>query len=285
MPPCNRDWQSKGHLPSPASLPPAALHVALGTISPPGPHPHWFRLSIPSDPQHPELSGGHAACRLPKSRELAAGRAKVGLSRSKARPLTWQMGASSACCILLLVPDGEQLDTASACRCPSHCMAWRSVAVLPVKERHPGGSPCHAWAAQWDWAGSGAGFSSPPALVVLAQQSHACKVRSKSPGWSTVHFLTRFTCALPLTVLETRLAKVLCNALCKTAATDLLSVPSPVGPGLWKGFSYPSKPISLLPAQKLSWGARAAGGQWWGLLSYIPLPALQKQSQEAARAA
>lgn len=48
-----------------------------------------------------ELPGGHTACWLPRGRELTAGRVKVGLSRSKAGLLTWQMGASSACRILL----------------------------------------------------------------------------------------------------------------------------------------------------------------------------------------
>lgn len=230
-----------------------------------------------------ELPGGHAACQLPKGRELTAGRAELGLSRSKAEPLTRQMGASSACCILLFcsqwwlsVLDGEQLDTASSCWCPSHCMAQRSVAVLPVKERHLGGSPCPAWAARWGWAGSGAGFSLPPALVVLAQQSHACKVRSESPGWSTVHFLTRFTCALPLTVLETRLAKVFCNAICKTAATDL---GLPQRHLLWvqgSGRNLPTQ-ANLSPSYlHKSWGARAAGAR--GLHSHSPVPALQKQS-------
>lgn len=58
------------------------------------------------------LTGGHAACLLPRGREFAAGRAKLGPSRSKTGPLTssWQAGgASSACCrvrapLLLLFP-------------------------------------------------------------------------------------------------------------------------------------------------------------------------------------
>lgn len=176
-----------------------------------------------------ELPGGHTACWLPRGRELTAGRVKVGLSRSKAGLLTWQMGASSACRILLfscsMVVIGAGQGAAGHRR------------LLPVSLPRDGTEvsgcvACKGKASGWftlPCVGCSTGLGRqrsrvqppPPALVVLAQQSHACKVRSESPGRSTVHFLTCFTCALLLTVLETRLAKVLCNAICNTAATDL----------------------------------------------------------------
>lgn len=68
-------------------------------------------------------TGGHAACPLPRRRELAAGRAKLGPSRSKAGLSTssWQAGgASFACCrvraaLLLLFPCSR---VAQGCHCP-----------------------------------------------------------------------------------------------------------------------------------------------------------------------